>query len=97
MEPPDQYYKLDNWPPETDRSQFMRLASEVPLFQNILLRILMIGLSKEHPLTPPEALELADQLVKRAANISTIDKLPALRSMSLVFNSLINLCYVHTL
>lgn len=73
MEQPDQYYKLDNWPPETDRMQFMRLASEVPLQQHILLRVLMMGLSKEHPLSPPDTLELADQLVRRAANIPTSD------------------------
>lgn len=81
MEQPDQYYKLDNWPPETDRTLFMRLASEIPLLQNILLRVLVIGLSKEHPLAPAEALELTDQLVKRAAAIPTNEKLSMLRGM----------------
>lgn len=96
MEQPDQYYKLDNWPPETDRALFMRLASEIPLLQNILLRVLVIGLSKEHPLSPAEALELADQLVRRAAAIPTHEKLSMLivdklEVMELVFN----LCAYH--
>lgn len=71
MEQPDQYYKLDNWPPETDRIQLMRLSSEAPLQQHILVRVLQMGESKEHPLTAPEALELADKLVKRAAATAT--------------------------
>lgn len=71
MEQHDQYYKLDNWPPESDRMQLMRLASEAPLQQHILVRVLMMGLSKEHPFTAPEALELADQLVRRAATTAT--------------------------
>uniref|UniRef100_A0A1B6DA21 Uncharacterized protein n=1 Tax=Clastoptera arizonana TaxID=38151 RepID=A0A1B6DA21_9HEMI len=96
MEQPDQYYKLDNWPPESDRTQFMRLASEVPLLQNILLRIFMIGLSKEHPLSHTEALELGDQLVKRAANITNLDKLPALRMEKIeIMNLVFNLCAYH--
>lgn len=81
MEQLEQYYKLDNWPPDADRILFMRLASEVPLQQHMLLRVLMMGLSKEHPLTAPEALDLADQLVKRAANIPPGDKGSMLTSM----------------
>uniref|UniRef100_A0A1B6EU77 Uncharacterized protein n=1 Tax=Cuerna arida TaxID=1464854 RepID=A0A1B6EU77_9HEMI len=96
MEQLDQYYKLDNWPPENDRMQFMRLASEVPLQQHILLRVMMIGLSKEHPLPPPDALELADQLVKRAANIPPNDKMPMLLVDKLeIFDLVFNLCAYH--
>ncbi|XP_054283630.1 integrator complex subunit 1-like [Macrosteles quadrilineatus] len=96
MEQPDQYYKLDNWPPETDRMQFMRLASEVPLQQHILLRVLMMGLSKEHPLSPPDTLELADQLVRRAANIPTSDNVNMLTVDKLeIFDLVFNLCAYH--
>lgn len=71
MEQYDQYYKLDNWPPESDRMQLMRLVSDAPLQQHILVRVLMMGLSKEHSFTAPEALELADQLVRRAASTTS--------------------------
>lgn len=67
---PEQYYNKDNWPPESERGLFMRLATEVPLLQQSLLCVLLIGISKEHPLGAPDALELADQVVKRAAAIN---------------------------
>lgn len=46
LESPEQYYKLDNWPAESDRGFYMRLVCEVPLLQSTLMRILIIGLSK---------------------------------------------------
>jgi len=69
MESSEQYYKLESWPPEQDRSTIFRIATEVPLLQGTIITILKIGLSKEHPLNSPDALELVDQLVKRAASL----------------------------
>lgn len=46
LESAEQYYKLDNWPPEPDRIFYMRLVSEIPLLQCTLLKLLFIGLSK---------------------------------------------------
>nr|CAD7453362.1 unnamed protein product [Timema tahoe] len=46
MEHLEQYYNKDGWPQESDRVVMHRLASEVPLLQNTLIRILVIGLSK---------------------------------------------------
>lgn len=51
------------------RSFFLRLCSEVPILEDTLMRILVIGLSRELPLGPADALELADHLVKRAAAV----------------------------
>nr|CAD7438682.1 unnamed protein product [Timema bartmani] len=48
MEHLEQYYNKDGWPQESDRVVMHRLASEVPLLQNTLIRILVIGLSKIH-------------------------------------------------
>lgn len=48
-------------------SFFLRLCSEVPLLEDTLMRILVIGLSRDLPLGPADAMELADHLVKRAA------------------------------
>lgn len=50
-------------------SFFLRLCSEVPILEDTLMRILVIGLSRELPLGPADAMELADHLVKRAAAI----------------------------
>lgn len=82
MEPAEQYYKTDMWPQEQDRALYFRLASEVPLEQTTLLRVLLIGLSKEHPLTAPDALELADQLVKRAAAVPSTENAPVLQGLN---------------
>lgn len=50
-------------------SFFLRLCSEVPILEDTLMRILVIGLSRELPLGPADAMELADHLVKRAAAV----------------------------
>jgi hypothetical protein len=46
MEHSEQYYNRDMWPPENDRALMFRLASDVPVLQNTLIRIFVIGLSK---------------------------------------------------
>ncbi|KAJ1532280.1 hypothetical protein ONE63_000894 [Megalurothrips usitatus] len=71
MGPPDNYYKVDNWPQEGERLSMLRLASEIPLLQHTLMRILLIGLSKDHPMNSPETMELSDQLLKRASLLSS--------------------------
>eukprot|EP00061_Rhincodon_typus_P019048 g48487.t1 len=48
---------------------FLRLCSEVPLLEDTLMRILVIGLSRDLSLGPADAMELADHLVKRAASV----------------------------
>uniref|UniRef100_UPI00358F4073 integrator complex subunit 1 n=1 Tax=Myxine glutinosa TaxID=7769 RepID=UPI00358F4073 len=67
------YYKWDNWPPESDRNFFLRLCSEVPLLEDTLTRVLLIALSRDLPLGPADAMELADHLVKRAASVQADD------------------------
>ena len=49
MEPAEAYHKHDNWPPEVERALMIRIASEVPVLQDTLLRLLLIGLSKVPP------------------------------------------------
>ena len=69
MESGEHYYNKDGWPPEPDRPIMIRLASEIPVMEDTLIQILMIGLSKDHPLNAPDALELADQLLRRCAAV----------------------------
>lgn len=77
LEQAEHYYKVDSWPGENERNLFLRLASEVPLLQATLVRILLIGISKEHPVGPNEIVEICDQLIRRAANLPQ-DCLPPL-------------------
>ncbi|GAB6028979.1 Integrator complex subunit 1 [Chamberlinius hualienensis] len=73
MEQPEQYSNKDNWPSDTDRNLFLRLATEVPLAEDTLTRILLMGLSKDHSLNAADSLELADQLIRRAASVYAED------------------------
>ncbi|MEQ2221850.1 Integrator complex subunit 1 [Ilyodon furcidens] len=94
-EQPETYYKWDNWPPESDRNFFLRLCSEVPLLEDTLMRILVIGLSRDLPLGPADAMELADHLVKRAAAVQS-DDLEVLRVERIqLIDAVLNLCTYH--
>ncbi|XP_062303542.1 integrator complex subunit 1 isoform X1 [Osmerus eperlanus] len=94
-EQPETYYKWDNWPPESDRNFFLRLCSEVPLLEDTLMRILVIGLSRELPLGPADAMELADHLVKRAAGVQS-DDLDVLKVERIqLIDAVLNLCTYH--
>lgn len=57
-------------------SFFLRLCSEVPILEDTLMRVLVIGLSRELPLGPADAMELADHLVKRAAAVQADGRAP---------------------
>lgn len=95
LEAPEQYYKIDMWPSESDRNFLLRLASETPLLQATLIRILLIGISKEHPLNAADTLELADQLIKRAALLPT-EGFPALQADKLeIVDFMFNLSAYH--
>ncbi|XP_029692684.1 integrator complex subunit 1 isoform X1 [Takifugu rubripes] len=94
-EQPETYYKWDNWPPESDRNFFLRLCSEVPLLEDTLMRILVIGLSRDLPLGPADAMELADHLVKRAAGVHSDDlEVLKVERMQLI-DAVLNLCTYH--
>lgn len=50
----------------------LRLVSEVPVQEDTLLRVMIIGLgNKEFGISAMDALELADQLIRRAAMLHT--------------------------
>uniref|UniRef100_A0A3Q3GD68 Integrator complex subunit 1 n=1 Tax=Labrus bergylta TaxID=56723 RepID=A0A3Q3GD68_9LABR len=94
-EQPETYYKWDNWPPESDRNFFLRLCSEVPLLEDTLMRILVIGLSRDLPLGPADAMELADHLVKRAAGVQSDDLEVVKVERIQLIDAVLNLCTYH--
>lgn len=95
MEQIEHYYNKDNWPTESERMLLLRLASEVPLLEETLMRVLIIGLSRDHHLSAADALELADQLVKRAA-MTYFDDFPVLEFENTDLCDIIfNLCAYH--
>nr|AAH63266.1 Integrator complex subunit 1 [Mus musculus] len=94
-EQPETYYKWDNWPPESDRNFFLRLCSEVPILEDTLMRVLVIGLSRELPLGPADAMELADHLVKRAAAVQADDVEVLKVERIQLIDAVLNLCTYH--
>ncbi|XP_060071544.1 integrator complex subunit 1-like [Ylistrum balloti] len=92
LESPEHYYSKDNWPSEGERGSLLRIASESPVLEDTLMRILVIGLSPDIPINPPDAVELVDQLVKRAASLSCDgEKVLQMERLELV-DALLNLC-----
>lgn len=65
----DEYFLIDGWPGEVDRHVYFKAIAEVPLHQDTLMRILQIGLNKNLPLNGRDTIDLAEFLVKRAANL----------------------------
>ncbi|XP_014218982.1 integrator complex subunit 1 [Copidosoma floridanum] len=68
LEPLEQYYRPDNFPPEPERPFYMRMVSEVPLLENTLSNILTM---KEDGLTNAQKLDLVESLIRRAAQSSS--------------------------
>lgn len=127
---------LDTWPPEQERHLYQRIASEVPVMEDTLLRMLFVGkyfthrsrfrilleilqcvhcslrnhthrspqsspdqtfvfpgMSKDHPLTASETIDLFDQLIRRAGGVYRDDGPPVLHVERLeIFDILFSLC-----
>lgn len=77
LDAPEQYTKGDQWPPEQERNLLMRLASEVPLHQDVILYLAFIGVRKDNPIKTVDVVELIEQVIRRAAGLR-INDYPAL-------------------
>ncbi|XP_003746940.2 integrator complex subunit 1 [Galendromus occidentalis] len=90
----DQYSRsADNWPPEQERALYMRIASEVPVMEDTLLRMLFVGMSKDHPPTAAETIDLFDQLIRRAGVVYRDDGPAVLHVERLeIFDIIFSLC-----
>ncbi|XP_055613297.1 integrator complex subunit 1 [Uranotaenia lowii] len=76
LDSPEAYAKGDQWPPEPERAPLLRMVSEIPLQQNSMLRIILIGITKDIPFTIPDTMEIIEQLVRRAGSLRHIDYPP---------------------
>ncbi|XP_021703270.1 integrator complex subunit 1 [Aedes aegypti] len=76
LDSPEAYAKGDQWPPEPERAPMLRIVSEIPLQQNSMLRIILIGITKEIPFTIPDTMEIIEQLVRRAGSLRHVDYPP---------------------
>ena len=50
-------------------SFMLRMVCEAPVLEDTLMRVMLIGLTRELPLTANDCMDIVDQLVKRAAGL----------------------------
>ncbi|KAM7343453.1 integrator complex subunit 1 [Cochliomyia hominivorax] len=67
LENAEQYSRYDQWPSEPERTTLLRLVSETPIHEDTLLRIILIGITKEIPFTIPDTFDIIISLIKRAS------------------------------
>lgn len=82
LDSPEQYTKGDQWPPEQERALLLRLVSEIPLHQDTILYLSLIGITKEIPVKIPDAMEIIEQVIRRSAGLRISDY-PALHADNL--------------
>lgn len=75
----EQYTKGDQWPPEQERALLLRLVAEIPINQDTILYIALIGINKEIPMKIPDTMEVIEQVIRRAAGLK-INDYPALHA-----------------
>jgi integrator complex subunit 1 len=92
LEPLESYFNKDNWPSESERELILQLMTESTLNGDSLMRILVIGLDRDLPLSASDAIDIADKLVARAANVHTNDipRVPSLDRREL-FNAIFDI------
>uniref|UniRef100_A0A182NU73 Uncharacterized protein n=1 Tax=Anopheles dirus TaxID=7168 RepID=A0A182NU73_9DIPT len=76
LDSPEAYAKGDQWPPEPERAPLLRMVSEIPLQENLMLCILLIGIEKEIPFSIQDTMEITEQLVRRAGSLRHMDYPP---------------------
>lgn len=73
---PENYAKGDQWPPETERMLLLNLISEVPLLQDSIWSIILIGVSKDISFSIHDTVDIIDQIVRRACLLKYTDYPP---------------------
>lgn len=95
LDAPESYTRNDQWPPDPERGQLLRIVSEIPLHQDSLMAIICIGLTKEIPFPVPDAMEIVEQVVKRAAGFRFIDFPTLLVDKADIIQYLFNMAEYH--
>ena len=69
MVPSEEYWRVDGWPDEASRHLYIKATSEIPLCQDTICHLFVIGISKQHPVNGRDIIDLVEHLVKRAAGL----------------------------
>ena len=73
------YTSKDNWPGEQERDMLVSLCAEVPLHENTLMRLGVLGTATNLPLRPQEVLGIINSVVRRAAMLDSHVESPPLQ------------------
>uniref|UniRef100_A0A183V8M6 Integrator complex subunit 1 n=1 Tax=Toxocara canis TaxID=6265 RepID=A0A183V8M6_TOXCA len=73
LAPVDYYASVDNWPLEADVTQFVRAIADAPLSEALLLKILRAGAEQSVPIDAADAIDLVENLSKRASISSPLN------------------------
>lgn len=76
--PPELYSKGDQWPPEQERALLMRLVAEIPIQQESILYLILIGIKKEIPIKATDTMDALEQVIRRAAGLRISEYPPLL-------------------
>uniref|UniRef100_A0A1I8PSA0 Uncharacterized protein n=1 Tax=Stomoxys calcitrans TaxID=35570 RepID=A0A1I8PSA0_STOCA len=69
LENAEHYSRHDQWPSEPERTTLLRLVSETPIHEDTLIRIILIGITKDIPFTIPDTFDITISLIKRASTM----------------------------
>ena len=76
LDDPINYTSKDNWPSDAERDMLVSLCANVPLLENTLMRLGVLGTVNNLPLKPQEVLLIINSVVRRAAMLDTDNDVP---------------------
>ena len=76
LDDPINYTSKDNWPSDAERDMLVSLCANVPLLENTLMRLGVLGTVNNLPLKPQEVLLIINSVVRRAAMLDSDNDVP---------------------
>ncbi|XP_060659679.1 integrator complex subunit 1 [Drosophila nasuta] len=73
LENAEQYSRCDQWPSEPERAAILRIISETPIHEETLLRIILIGITKDIPFSIANTFDILLLVIKRVSGMKATD------------------------
>lgn len=73
LDNPEQYSRCDQWPSEPERGAILRIISETPIHEETLLRIILIGITKDIPFTIANTFDILLLVIKRVSGMKSVE------------------------
>ncbi|EDW74464.1 uncharacterized protein Dwil_GK21929 [Drosophila willistoni] len=79
LDSPEQYSRCDQWPSEPERGAILRIISETPIHEETLLRIILIGITKDIPFSIANTFDVLLMVIKRVSGMKA-NNFPAVQA-----------------